>query len=289
MPSNPASNPAQGRTVRDRVQSSHDHSRSGRPPRPTCPGRALDGAVEGALRRGHHDRLVHRLRGLCRHLSPRRHRLRARGGQVHPVPPRRGARPRQLHPRREGMHHLHPGVPALSGVGAVGRHAPVRPRPRARRDGRRVASAPPHPGQRRHGAQDGPGRRTRLGDVDLAARARLHRRRAGQRGRGRRRVEGQAGRRVDQGGDPRHRGQPLHVLRQPARPTRGEGEGVRAARPRRHGLPDVVAADHVGPQGRQGVQAVPVQHRPAVFEDVRRRHLHRAVRGQVRPEEAGHG
>ena len=56
-----------------------------------------------------------------------------------------------------------------------------------------------------------------------------------------------------------------------------------------HGLPDLVAADHVGPQGRQGLQAVPVQHRPAVFEDVRRRDLPRAVRGQVRPEEAGHG
>ena len=33
----------------------------------------------------------------------------------------------------------------------------------------------------------------------------------------------------------------------------------------------------------QGLQAVPVQHRPAVLEDVRRRHLPRAVRGQVRP------
>ena len=66
-------------------------------------------------------------------------------------------------------------------------------------------------------------------------------------------------------------------------------KGLRAAGARRHGLPDVVAADDVGSQGRQGVQAVPVQHRAAVLEDVRRRHLPRAVRGQVRPEEAGHG
>ena len=59
--------------------------------------------------------------------------------------------------------------------------------------------------ERRHGAQDGPGRRARRGDADLAARARLHRRRVGVGRRGRRRLEGQAGRRVDKGGDPRHR------------------------------------------------------------------------------------
>ena len=84
--------------------------------------------------------------GVRRHLPPRRDRLRARGGQVHPVPSRRGARPRQLHPRREGLHHLHPGVPALPGVGAGGRHAPVRPGPRARRDGRHLAPAATSPG-----------------------------------------------------------------------------------------------------------------------------------------------
>ena len=55
------------------------------------------------------------------------------------------------------------------------------------------------------------------------------------------------------------------------------------------GCQTVLAADDVGPQGRQGLQAVPVQHRPAVLQDVRRRDLPRAVRGQVRPEEARHG
>ena len=80
----------------------------------------------------------------------------------------------------------------------------------------------------------------------------------------------------------RHRRQPLHVLRQPAGAAPGQGGGPEPAGPGRDGLPDVVAADDVGPQGRQGLQAVRVQHRPAVLEDVRRRHLHRAVRGQVR-------
>ena len=67
------------------------------------------------------------------------------------------------------------------------------------------------------------------------------------------------------------------------------GGRAQPARARRHGLPDVVAADDVGPQGRQGVQAVRVQHRLAVLEDVRRRHLHRAVRGEVRPAQVRDG
>ena len=135
-------------------------------------GGSLDGAVEGVVRRGHHDRVVHRLRRLCRHVSARRDRLRARGGQVHPLPSRRGAGPRQLRPRirrRRRLHDLHPGVSPVPGVGAVGRHAPVRSGSRARRDGRHLAPALPHPRQRRHGPQDGPGRRARLGDADLAA------------------------------------------------------------------------------------------------------------------------
>jgi hypothetical protein len=165
-------------------------------------GRTVDGAVEGAVRRGDHDRALHRLRRLRGHLPARRDRLRARGGQVHPVPPRRGTGSRQLHPRvrrRRRLHHLHPGVSPLPCLGAVGRHAPVRPGSRTRRDGRHLAPALPHPGERQDGARDGPGRRPRLGDADLAARQRLHRRRAGQRCRGRRRLEGQAGGRVHQG------------------------------------------------------------------------------------------
>ena len=248
--------------------------------------------MERALRRGHHERPVHRLRRLRRHLPARRDRLRARGGQVHPVPPRRGARPRQLRPRvrrRRRLHHLHPRLPAIPCVGAGRRHAPVRPRPRARRDGRHLASAVPHPCHRQDRPRERSGRWPRLRVADLVARERLHRCRARVGRRRRRRVEGQARRRRDEGGDPRDRRVPLHVLREPAGTARSPRARLRAARPRRHGLPDVVTAGHVGPQGRQGVQAVPVQHRSAVFQDVRRLDLRGALRGQVRPEEAGHG
>ena len=195
----------------------HDHDQ--RPPgsRPCPQGGALDGAVEGALRRGHHHRAVHGVRGLRGHLPPRRHRLRARGGQVPALPPRGGARARQLHPRREGLHHLHPRLPPLPGVGAGGRPPPLRPGPRARRDGRHLAAAAADAGGRHRPAAGRAGRRVRLGDADLAARARLHRGRPGQRRGARRRLEGQAGPRPHEGGGAGHRRQPLHVLRQPAR------------------------------------------------------------------------
>ena len=258
---------------------------------PARQGRALDGAVEGAVRRGHHHRAVHRVRRLRRHLPARRHRLRARGGQVHAVPPRGGARARQLHPRREGLHHLHPGLPPLPGVGAGGRHAPVRPGARARRDGRHLAPAAAHPGQpTTTAAQDGPGRRVRLGDADLAAASTTT---------SRPRWSAASspttpGRPSRCSPAPRTRSSPPPAAATRTAPTRWPCARRRSRASSRlalvgHGLPDVVAADHVGPQGRQGVQAVPVQHRPAVLEDLRRRHLPRAVRGQVRPEEARHG
>ena len=211
--------------------------------------------MEGALRRGHHDRPVHRLRRLRRHLPARRDRLRARGGQVHPVPPRGGARPRQLHPRREGLHHVHPGLPALPGVGAGRRHAPVRPGPRARRDGRHLAPAAADPGERRHGAQDRPGRRVRVGDADLAAASTTTSTPRWCRG-----VEDDDAWKAKPALVPTtaRRSSPPPAAATRTAPTRwrcreAKEEGLRAARARRHGLPDVVAADHVGPQGRQGV------------------------------------
>ena len=228
--------------------------RDGRSPAGRSPrDHALDGAVEGAVRGGHHDRPVHRLCRLRRHVPARRHRLRARGGQVHPVPPRGGARAVELHPRREGLHDVHPGVPAVPLVGAGGRHAPVRPGARARRDGGHLAAAAADEGHRPRAAREGPGRRVRVGDAHVADAARLHRGGDGVGRRGRRRVEGQAGARPQPRGGARHRRQPLHVLRQPARAAAGEGGGAHPARARRHGLPDVVTADDVGPQGRQGV------------------------------------
>ena len=78
----------------------------------------MDGAVEGALRGGHHARALHRLRRLRDLLPPRRHRLRPRAGRLQAVPPRGRARAGQLHPRREGLHELHPRLPPVPGAGS---------------------------------------------------------------------------------------------------------------------------------------------------------------------------
>ena len=106
---------------------------------------AVDAPVEGALRRGHHVRALHRLRRLRHRLPARRHRLRARAGRLQALPPRGGAGSRQLHPRREGLHVLHPGLPALPRLGAAGRRAPlrrVRQSPTSRRASTRTSCSP---------------------------------------------------------------------------------------------------------------------------------------------------
>ena len=59
-----------------------------------------------------------------------------------------GSGPRQLQPRREGLHELHTGVPALPGVGAGDRRVHVRSDPRAdrgRRASRRTSCSPGQP------------------------------------------------------------------------------------------------------------------------------------------------
>ena len=135
-------------------------------------------------------------------------------GKYKPVPPRGGARPRQLHPRREGLHHLHPGLPAVPRVGDQADDAPVRPGARARRDGRHLAPAAADPGDRRHRAHAWA--RTAASSSAMSIwllRARLHRRRAWSSGvEDDDAVEGQAGRGHDQRRGARHRRQPLHVL-----------------------------------------------------------------------------
>ena len=74
--------------------------------------------------------------------------------------------------------------------------------------------------------QTRPGRRARHRDADVADGQRLHRRGDGQRRRGGRRLEGEAGPRAQPGGGPRHRREPVHLLRQPARAARREGAGA---------------------------------------------------------------
>ena len=137
-------------------------------------------------------------------------------------------------------------------------------------------------------ARGRPGRRSRLGDARVRARARHDRRRARLVPRGRRHdVEGDPGHRAQPRRRDRVGREPLHVLGQHAR-VHGSREGRRAHRARRHVVPVVDPAGDEAAQGGQGRAPALAQHRPAVLEDVRRRDLRRAVRGEVRPEEGRH-
>ena len=186
--------------------------------------------MEGALRRGHHLGAVHRLRRLRDRLPPRRDRLRPRVRRLQALPPRRGARPDRLRARREGLHELHPGLPPLPGLGAPGRRAPLRPRPRRPDEVAGVYSdilltrasdddGPPHVGQ------DG-------GLVSAiliwALRERLHRRRPHLLPRGRRLGSWKAipGVATNRDEVARRGRQPLHLLGQHPRHRRGQGAGA---------------------------------------------------------------
>ena len=247
----------------------------------------LDGPVEGALRGGRHDRPVHRLRGVRHRLPPRRHRLQARGRRATgPSTSRTSSGPADCTHGREGLHLLHPGLPPLPGLGVRRQRAPLRPRARADSEMYGITKdLLLCRASRRHGPPDRPGRRLRVGPAHLGHGGGLHRLRPHLVPRGRRLVVEGAAR-----ASPRNKdeilasaGSRYTYSANTLAITRGAGEGVLEAGPRRHELPVVGAAGHVAPQGRQGGQALPVQHRAAVLEDVRRRHLPGAVRGQVRP------
>ena len=152
-----------------------------------------------------------------------------------------------------------PAPARASGPGSRPPTAPVRPRARTGRDVRASGgSCCLTPGQRRHGPQDGPGRRVRVGDAHLADGERLHRRAltSFSEGRRRRRVEGQAG----------GRGPNKEEILASAgsRYTYSRQHAGASSRPRRRALARLalvgmgcqtsVAADHVGPQGGQGRQ-----------------------------------
>ena len=195
-------------------------------------------------------------------------------GRLQAVPPRGRPRPGRLRPRREGVHHLHPGLPALPAAGETpGGRPPVRPPPCRRRGGRRLPGHPPHPGGRRprstRSGQDGglvsailmwasstttstppsspTSRATRPGHVEGGPRRRRHHARRSSR---------RAGSRYTYS---------ANTLA--TRP--GPREGLQAPRPRRHELPVVGPRGHERPQGREDRPEARVEHRPAVFEDVR--------------------
>ena len=93
--------------------------------------------------------------------------------------PDRGLRrPGRLQPRRQGVHLVHPRLPALPRVGARDRQVHVRPRAHAGRGVGRLQGHLPRPRRRPRAARGRPGRRARLRDARVRARARHHRRRA---------------------------------------------------------------------------------------------------------------
>ena len=89
--------------------------------------------MEAPLRRGRHLGAVHRVRGLRDRVPARRARLRRHRAASTSRSSSRTTAARRLQPRREGLHVVHPGLPALPGVGARDRRVPVRPGPRGRR------------------------------------------------------------------------------------------------------------------------------------------------------------
>ena len=222
-----------------------------------------------AVHRGRDVRAVHRLLGLCRRLPLRRPRLQRSGRGLQAFPRRCRRRARQLHPRPQGLHALHPGLPALPHLGARNREPPVRPAPHRRRGGRHLPAHGPGPGHRSDGAGHRAGRRAGVRAPHLGLRARGDRRRPGLGPRRRRLdLEGGAHGGPLQGGRAGHGRLALHLLGQSPGLRRGDRGRSRAHRPGGHGLPGLRPAGHAGPQGREGRPAL--RPRPSACSAPRR-------------------
>ena len=115
---------------------------------PDSPDAAREAPLEAPLRRGRHLGPVHRVRRLRDRVPARRARLPRRRGHLPAVPARGRLRARQLQPRREGLHVVHPGLPAVPGLGARDRRVPLRAGPRpptSRRASTRTSCSPGRP------------------------------------------------------------------------------------------------------------------------------------------------
>ena len=170
------------------------------------------------------------------------------------------------------------------------RQRPLRPGPGQGGGQRDLQGHHPRPRRRPQDRRDRPGRRPGVGHPALGPGEGHHRRRPRVLPGGRRhQLEGGARRRPHPRGGPGRGRQPLHVLGQHHGLRRGGRGRGREAGPGGHELPVVGAAGDDGAQGGQAGPPVRAQHRPAVLEDLRRRHLRRAARGQVRPPQGAHG
>ena len=105
--------------------------------------------VEAPLRRGRHLRPLHRLRGLRDRLPARRALATTTPtARYKPIQIEDYGGPARLQPRRQGVHLVHPRLPALPGVGARDRPVHVRPgtrQPRRSRASSRTSASPVPP------------------------------------------------------------------------------------------------------------------------------------------------
>ena len=89
---------------------------------------AREAELEAPLLRGGHVGAVHRVRRMRDRVPARRARLPRHRGRLQAVPARGGVGPRELQPRREELHVVHPGLPAVPRLGARDRRVHVRAR-----------------------------------------------------------------------------------------------------------------------------------------------------------------
>ena len=192
-----------------------------------------EATVGRAVHRSRHIRTVHRVLRL-RHLVPlRRPGVRRHPRRLQTLPRRCRGWSGQLHPRPEGLHALHEGVPPLPDLGARDRDLPLRAATHRRRGLRHRAPDRAGPGHLRRRAGGGPRRRIRLGSAGLGLRPRPDRRRAGLGTRGGRLdVEGGAPGRLEPRRRARHGGVAVHLLGESPRLPGSHRRGRRTRRAR---------------------------------------------------------
>ena len=233
--------------------------------------RALDAPVEGALRRGHHVGPLHRVRRLRDRLPPRRHRLRrTRRAATSRSTSRRSSAPTTASTARRAARRCTRACPRFRAwEPEADEHLFAREREPDELSGiyqdillTRASDDMVH--------QIGPGRRARVGDAHLGDRATATS--TAPSPRTSRATARRAGRPSPASPPTRKRSSPAPAAATRTRPTRW-----RSTRPCERGLSKLAL---VGmscqssvppvmwqPQGRQGRQADPLQHRPAVLED----------------------